>query len=285
MKEISKTESLQKTLRAVRRQGRSIGFVPTMGALHEGHASLIRRARRDNDCVVASIFVNPLQFGPHEDFNKYPRPFRQDKDLLRSLKTDYLFSPDAGAFYPEGFVSTVSAGPLGTIFCGKFRPGHFDGVATVVTKLLLAVMPDRVYFGAKDYQQTVVIERLLRDLNFAVKFVRMPTVRDADGLAMSSRNRYLSSEERARAVVLSQTLFWFRDQISSGVTDLKSLRRQALHRLKKTFDQVDYFDAVHPESLRVLHQAQPVMTLLAACRLGKTRLIDNVTITRFQKNT
>ena len=232
MKEIRNPKMMTRQVVRLKHSGRTIGFVPTMGALHEGHMSLIRAAKKENDVVIASIFVNPTQFGPKEDYKKYPRPAREDRRKLTTEKVDFLFYPSVRSMYPP--TDTVSIEPdkqLTQVLCGKFRPGHFRGVASVVAKLFNIVQPDHVYFGAKDYQQSVIIERLIKDLNIPVGFHRQPTVREKDGLAMSSRNQFLSPEERVRARTISQTLFWVRDQVRATRRSLLHIRRDALKKL------------------------------------------------------
>ncbi|MDD5217038.1 MAG: pantoate--beta-alanine ligase [Candidatus Omnitrophica bacterium] len=291
MKIIRSPEVLQREMRRQSRRGREIGFVPTMGALHDGHLALVRRAHRENDLVVVSLFVNPTQFGPKEDFKRYPRPFREDCRKLRWAKVDYVFYPPVKAIYPEGDSAYVDFAPrengvdLTHVLCGKFRPGHFRGVATVVAKLFCLVGPDRVYFGAKDYQQTVVVRRLIRDLHLGIKFCLCPTVREKDGLAMSSRNRYLDPAERRQALEISKTLFWIRKEILRGNRQIARLRRRAIQNLRKTVDRLQYLEIVDPESLSPLSRFQPSMVALVACYVGKTRLIDNVIIkTRPRRN-
>ena len=250
-----------------------------MGALHEGHLSLVRAARRENKVVAVSIFVNPAQFGPKEDFKKYPRPARADRRLLQKEKTDYLFAPSPEAMYPKDFSTFVEIDPsLANVLCGKSRPDHFRGVATVVAKLFQIAKPHRAYFGAKDYQQTVVIRRMVCDLNFDTAIRVLPTVRESGGLAMSSRNQYLSPSERERARVVSQVLFWLRDEIRAGRRGLAGLKGEALRRLKQKADRIDYLEIVDPETLVPLKRFQPQMAAVAACFVGKTRLIDNVII-------
>ncbi len=278
MKEIRNPEQLQRLLASLRRTGKTIGFVPTMGALHEGHLSLVRRSRGENDRTVISIFVNPAQFGPREDFRKYPRPAGRDRRLLQKVGADYLFRPSAEAMYPHGREMSVDVGKLSGILCGRYRPGHFQGVATVCAKLFNLVGPCRAYFGAKDYQQTVVIRRLIEDFHFDIALRVLPTVREKDGLAMSSRNAYLSPEERTRARGISQTLFWVRGRILSGDRDLKSLRRRALVRLRRYAGRIDYLEMADPVGLEPLARFRPGMVVLTACFIGKTRLIDNVII-------
>ena len=260
-----------------------MGFVPTMGALHEGHLSLVRAAHRENDITVVSIFVNPTQFGPKEDLSKYPRPVHKDIKFLREEKVDFVLMPSVGAMYPEGL-----AGPLriqgaqwprfAKGFCGKFRPGHFRGVATVVAKLLWIVGCCRLYLGAKDFQQVAVIRQLVRDLNMKTRVCVMPTVREKDGLALSSRNRYLSSEERRRALAISRALFSLRKDLLRKKLGVASCRARALCELRKNVDRVQYFEIVDPGTLVPVKKRRKQMAVLTACFVGKTRLIDNVII-------
>lgn len=284
MKEIRNPKVLAEEMSRLHGQGKSIGFVPTMGALHEGHLSLLRAARRENAVVVASIFVNPTQFGPKEDFRRYPRPLAKDRSLLKKAKVDYLFRPSVQAMYPEGFSFFVGMEDRGRrpamfrILCGKFRPGHFRGVATIVTKLFHLVQPDRVYFGAKDYQQAAIVRQLIRDLHFAVALRILPTVREKGGLAMSSRNRYLSPRDRNRALAISETLFWLRREFRGGRHDLGRLRRAAMRRLHPKVDHLEYLEIVDPVTLQSLRWRKRRMAALTACVVNKTRLIDNVII-------
>lgn len=238
-----------------RAAGKTIGLVPTMGALHEGHASLIRRAARQCDRTVVSIFVNPAQFGPNEDYSRYPRTFAADRELCAAAGADAIYHPDAKAVYPEGFKTSVEVGGLSTILEGAVRPGHFKGVATVVLKLLNAAAPDRAYFGEKDFQQLAVIRAMVRDLDLGVKVVGCPIVRERDGLAMSSRNRYLSPEDRAKAPALYRAL----------KTGDASQARALLSRVPGlTVDYLEIVDWTGPKRF------------LGAVRLGGTRLIDNI---------
>lgn len=267
----------QKEMEKLRKKGKTIGFVPTMGALHEGHLSLVKQAKKENDIAAVSIFVNPAQFGPKEDFKKYPRPVFEDSKLLKSVKTDFLFMPSAEAMYGGNSSTAVEPEPgLISGLCGKFRPGHFRGVATVVAKLFNIVKPHRAYFGLKDYQQAMVISKMVSDLNMDLKLCLMPTVREKDGLAMSSRNRYLSPEDRRRALIISQVLFEIRDKVKNGAKDLVKLRAEGLKRLKKYTDSVDYLEIVDAVTLEPLKTVRPRMTALAAVKIGNTRLIDNV---------
>ena len=284
MKLIRDPEKLRQRLQKERARGKSIGFVPTMGALHEGHLSLVRASSRENDITVASIFVNPTQFGPKEDLTKYPRPVRKDLNFLRAAKVNFVLMPSVSAMYPEGLTKPLTLKGakwprLAKGLCGKFIPGHFQGVATVVTKLLNIAGSCRLYLGAKDFQQVAVISQLVRDLNMKFQVRVMPTVREKDGLAMSSRNRYLSLDERHRALAISRVLLKLKRNLLRKKGGVASLRTQALRELKKCVDQVQYFEIVDPETLVPVRKSQKQMAALTACFVGKTRLIDNVIIT------
>ncbi len=266
-------------MRAARARKRSIGFVPTMGALHAGHRSLIERARREHDCVVVSLFVNPAQFGPAEDFARYPRPFAADAALTRAAGVDYLFCPTARAMYPAGYATSVSVDGVSQGLCGTSRPGHFRGVATVVLKLLNIVQPDAAYFGNKDYQQATIIERLVRDLHVPVRIVRMPTVREPDELAMSSRNRYLTPQQRRAAVVVPQALRYARRLIADGErrpARLCDRLRAFLHR--EPMARVEYVETVDARTLQRRERLDGPTLIALAVRVGSTRLIDNVVV-------
>lgn len=279
MKIIRDPCQLQKILQRERARGKTVGFVPTMGALHEGHLSLVRASDRANDVTVVSIFVNPTQFGPKEDFKKYPRTLGTDLKKLRKTKIDYLFLPSVAAMYPEGCITHVEVDPkLSGTLCGKFRPGHFRGVATVVVKLLNIVGPCRLYLGSKDYQQAAILNRVVEDLRIDCRVHVMPTVREADGLAMSSRNRYLSSSERRRALGISRVLTALKRDILKKRGAIAKLKVLALKGLKKNVDRVQYLEVVDPVTLHPLRKYQKKMIALAACFVGKTRLIDNVII-------
>ncbi|MBI2166791.1 MAG: pantoate--beta-alanine ligase [Candidatus Omnitrophica bacterium] len=275
MKEIKNPKTLQREMERLRRSGRTLGFVPTMGALHEGHLSLVRRARRENDVVVVSLFVNPLQFGPKEDFSRYPRSLGEDRRALRQEKVDYLFRPLAPSFYLSGHQTFVEARELSRGLCGRFRPGHFRGVATVVTKLFNLVMPHRAYFGAKDYQQARIVQALVRDLNFNLEIKVLPTLRDRDGLALSSRNRYLSSRERKRALAIPRALAWARDEVRKGQRSLPSLKQGILRRLRASKVRIDYVEFVEPDDLTPVRGLKAPFLIAVAGWVGKTRLIDN----------
>ena len=278
MKIIRDPISLQKQMEKIRHQGKSIGLVPTMGALHEGHISLVRRARKENNVVVVSIFVNPLQFGPREDFQRYPRNLSKDRSLLSKAKVDYLFVPDRRSFYRSGFQTIVELSELSKRLCGPLRPGHFRGVATVVTKLFNVVRPHRAYFGAKDYQQAQVIRQLVEDLNLGLSIKVLPTVRDRDGLALSSRNAYLSAAERQKALVIPRSLNWANREVKRGNRNLSQIRREVVKRLRQGVDPIDYVEFMEPNTLQPVKAIKGKVVLLIAGWVGKTRLIDNVII-------
>ncbi len=275
---VTDVRKMQERCLAMKRRGKSIGLVPTMGALHEGHLSLIRRCRKENDLCCVSIFVNPIQFGPTEDFNRYPRPVKIDNELCRREKVDLLFRPTPEGFYGGGFRTYVEVQGLGDLLCGASRKGHFRGVTTVVSKLFNVVLPDRAYFGRKDFQQTVVLRRMAEDLDFPVKIKVLPTVREPGGLAMSSRNAYLSERERADALVLSQSLRLARRMVKAGGRDSRKVIREMkeLIRGRKSI-AVEYIEAVDTSSLACVRRIVPGRTaIVLAARAGKTRLIDNI---------
>ena len=259
-------------------RGRSLGFVPTMGALHSGHLSLIKRAKMENDITAVSIFINPLQFGPAEDLDQYPRDIEEDIRKLRAEQIDILFLPDNNLMYPQGFSTHVGVDALSEKLCGKFRPGHFRGVATVVAKLFNIIAPTRAYFGQKDFQQSVVIKRMVKDLYFEVDIVVCPTIREHDGLAMSSRNAYLDSEQRAAACVLYQCLSKASDSAKSGMTSgakTGKLMREIL-AAEPLISQIDYASAYDPETLEEIDEIKSEVLFAVAVRIGNTRLIDNI---------
>ena len=259
-----------------RQVGKSIGFVPTMGALHAGHVSLIERARSECDTVVVSIFVNPTQFGPNEDFQRYPRPRELDLKICGDARADIVFYPSVDVMYPVGYRTFVEVQGLSDILEGAIRPGHFRGVATVVTKLFMIVLADRAYFGQKDYQQQLLIRTMTTELNIPTEIVTCPTLRDPDGMAMSSRNAYLSPEERQRGLCLSQALNLVADQFESGERDIQKLQQQLCEQMAATTGlSVDYGVIVDARTLSELTEAVPEMVALVAARVGTTRLIDN----------
>jgi pantoate--beta-alanine ligase len=267
---------MQSISRELRMRGSVIGFVPTMGALHEGHLSLVRRARTECDTVAASIFVNPLQFGPSEDFAKYPRTFESDCRSLKAEEVNVLFAPDAAQMYPNGSVTTVTVSEIGDRLDGASRPGHFIGVATVVAKLFHAVGPTRAYFGQKDAAQLAVLRQMVRDLNFDVELVGCAIVRDKDGLALSSRNKYLSQTEREHALVLHRMLLELDQMIAKGERRSTQLVRAGLEALNaETGIRVDYFAIVDARTLLPVPSADTGTLIAVAAYVGSTRLIDN----------
>ncbi len=262
---------------ALPREG--VGFVPTMGYLHRGHLALVERARRENPFVVVSIFVNPLQFGPGEDYHRYPRDLERDAALLKEAGVDLLFAPGVEEMYPKGFATRVQVvGPLTALWEGEVRPGHFQGVATVVARLFLLVGPERAYFGEKDYQQLLVIRKMVRDLGFPLEVVGVPTVREEDGLALSSRNVYLSPETRKKASVLYRALLAMREAARSGGGVAEAL--EAGERVLKEVPEFrpDYLAIVHPETLLPLSRFPPGARGLLAGRFPEARLIDNLEV-------
>jgi pantoate--beta-alanine ligase len=272
-------EELRPAVRTARRQGQSVGLVPTMGALHAGHASLIEAARAADGFVVVSIFVNPTQFGPHEDLARYPRPFEQDLALCAELGVDLVFAPAPATMYPPGFRTWVEVTGLQDVLEGASRPGHFRGVATVVLKLFNLVQPNRAYFGQKDAQQARVIRQLAHDLNVPVEVIVLPTVREPDGLALSSRNKHLDADQRWRAVVLSRALAEARERVAAGERDADALRALLTERVAATPGAVlDYAAVVDADTLAPVARLSGPALLALAVRFGTTRLIDNVLI-------
>ncbi|HHV54274.1 MAG TPA: pantoate--beta-alanine ligase [Firmicutes bacterium] len=277
MELVKTVREIRTSLAPLRRRGARIGFVPTMGYLHEGHASLIRAARRENDVVVVSDFVNPTQFGPNEDFARYPRDLDRDRTVAAAAGADFLFAPSVEEMYPDGAGQFfVDVGPLAGHLCGRSRPGHFRGVATVVTKLFNIVQPHVAYFGQKDYQQALILRRMVRDLFFPLRITVYPTVREPDGLALSSRNTYLSPTERQEAVVLYQSLQEAGRSLAAGERDATRLR----HRMEEVVgradsSRVDYIEIVDPLTLLPLERVEKPALFALAVFIGKTRLIDN----------
>jgi len=270
---------LRPAIAAAKRDGRTVGVVPTMGALHGGHLSLIHAARGECGFVVVTIFVNPTQFGPNEDFREYPRRLETDLAACRDAGVDLVFHPDRAAMYPAGFSTKVVVDGLSDRLEGAFRPGHFDGVATVVLKLFQLTQPEIAYFGRKDYQQQLLIRRMCRDLNLPVEIRTCPTVREADGLAVSSRNEMLTLADRQSALALSRSLQLAQEQLRGGESDLGRVREAMRRRLEASPGvQVDYATIADPESLEELEQPQTHMIALVAARVGGVRLIDNVPI-------
>jgi len=271
---------MQDTSRGHLLRSRTIGFVPTMGALHEGHLSLIRMSREENNVTVVSIYVNPTQFGPAEDFTKYPRPLEADIEKLRAEDVDILFVPDDALMYPPGFSTEIEVKGLSERMCGHFRPGHFKGVATIVAKLFYLVRQTRAYFGQKDFQQTVIIKRMARDLHHDTEVVVCPTIREQDGLAMSSRNAYLDKEQRSAALVLYRCLSEASDAIRSGIrsgTRIRQLMQAELVKETK-ITSIDYASVYHPDTLDETEDLRGEVLLAVAVRISGTRLIDNMLV-------
>lgn len=279
MNTVSAVAGLREAVSAWRRAGARVALVPTMGALHAGHVSLIRLARARADRVVVSVFVNPTQFGPNEDFDAYPRDLDGDRRILADAGVDLLYAPSPAVMYPPGFATAVSVRGVSEVLCGAARPGHFDGVAQVVCKLLLQALPDLAIFGEKDYQQLQVIRRLVSDLDVPVEIVGAPIFREPDGLALSSRNRYLSAEERARAPRLHQVITDIATALAAGKPPAPALAAGRAALVAAGFDPVDYLEVRHADDLSLVH-ATPARAarVFVAARLGRARLIDNVAV-------
>ncbi|MBI2532704.1 MAG: pantoate--beta-alanine ligase [Deltaproteobacteria bacterium] len=277
MQIIERVLEMQRWSESERRQGRRIALVPTMGALHEGHLSLVRDGKVRGDRVVVSLFVNPAQFAPQEDFASYPRDFERDRELLNDTGTDVLFHPAVEEIYPEGFETRIEIGELSKPLCGAVRPGHFSGVATVVAKLFNIVRPHVAIFGCKDYQQLQIIRRLVRDLNFDIEVIGHPTVREGDGLAMSSRNAYLNPEERKAALCLYRSLRHAEEMVRRGercgAAIVDAVRGEIA---REPLARVEYATLCDPESLREVERVEETALLALAVRIGKARLIDNI---------
>jgi pantoate--beta-alanine ligase len=278
METVTTIEAVRAHVRGWRQAGMRVAFVPTMGNLHAGHMSLLAAARYRGDRVIASIFVNPLQFGPSEDYTNYPRTLTDDQSLLQEAHCDLLFAPSVAEMYPTGGDqrTLVMVRGLSNILDGEFRPGHFDGVATVVTKLFGIVAPDVAVFGEKDYQQLLVVRHMTLDLALPVEVIGAPTVRAPDGLALSSRNRYLSPAERARAPAIHQALRETAQAICSGSSDYEALERAGAQAIERADMKLDYFSVRNALDLSVPTAASTELVVLAAARLGRARLIDNL---------
>ncbi|HOP86158.1 MAG TPA: pantoate--beta-alanine ligase [Syntrophorhabdaceae bacterium] len=276
MKIINSIYEMQKQAEALRASKKIIGFVPTMGYLHEGHLSLVRKARELSDIVVVSIFVNPTQFGPNEDLDRYPRNFERDRKLLEQENTDIIFYPEAKDMYPEGFCTYVQVRGMEDFLCGKSRKGHFIGVATVVIKLFNIVKPHYAVFGLKDYQQFKIIERMVKDLNMDLEVIPYPTVREKDGLALSSRNTYLSEEERKKALIIYESIKTLKEMFKKGIRDPNALKQRAKEMLESEGGVIiDYISICDTETLEELTIIKDKALYAVACFVGKTRLIDN----------
>ena len=275
VKEIKELRSL---IKSWKREGLSVGFIPTMGALHEGHESLIKKAVEENDKVVVSVFVNPTQFGPNEDYDSYPRNIDKDLGLCMNAGASIVFNPEPNEMYFDNKSTSVSVSNLTSVLCGAKRPGHFDGVCLVVSKLLNIVTPDKAYFGQKDAQQVAVLRRMVRDLNIDVEIVGCPIIREEDGLAKSSRNIYLSKEERKAALVLSRSLKIAKEELNSGERSANKLKEIIKAEIgKEPLAKIDYVEIIDSDSLGNVDIIENSVLIPIAVYIGKTRLIDNFT--------
>ncbi len=279
MKIIHSPKQMQSTMLQLKRQGKKIAFVPTMGALHRGHIELVKRAKEQGEIVVVSIFVNPTQFGPKEDYSKYPRTWREDCRACKAEGVDFIFNPGKDEMYPAGFDTYVVPDKIATVLEGAARPGHFQGVATVVLKLFNVVQPDAALFGKKDLQQTVVIRQMVRDLNIPTKIVIVPTIRDRDQLALSSRNVYLNQLSRSQALTIPRSLVAARKMIDAGERSAAKIRNYIKSRLVKEAEAtVDYVSVADEDTLMELTKISGRVAISLACRIGGVRLIDNITL-------
>ena len=274
MQVIKTIEEMQKFSNAKRNEGKTVGFVPTMGFLHKGHLSLVKKAREESDVVVVSIFVNPTQFAPNEDFKSYPRDFEKDSELCKEKGVDAIFYPSAEEMY-KGETEFVEVGEMGKVLCGKSRPTHFRGVATVVAKLFKAVLPDSAYFGLKDFQQFVIIKKMTENMNLDINIVGCPIVREKDRLAMSSRNAYLSKQEREEAIVLNKSLSIAEEMFSKGEKNAEKVRQTVSDKISETSGKIDYVEIFDSASLKPVEEIEKGNRIGLAVFFGKTRLIDN----------
>lgn len=257
--------------------GMKVGFVPTMGYLHEGHLSLIEQAKKENDFVVVSIFVNPTQFGQGEDFDRYPRDLERDVQLAEKAGANMIFAPEVREMYPTGYQTYVEVENATKYLCGKSRPGHFRGVTTVVNKLFNIINPDKAYFGQKDAQQTIVIKKMVNDLNMDTEAIVCPIIRESDGLAMSSRNFYLNQEERNQALVLNRSLQIAKDSINKGEKSARVIKEQIIHLInEQPLANIDYVEIVSGETLEEVDEIKGNIFIALAVKFGQTRLIDNI---------
>ncbi|HEY9062676.1 MAG TPA: pantoate--beta-alanine ligase [Pseudobacteroides sp.] len=279
MRVIEKISDLKAVIRSQKLSGKIIGFVPTMGYLHEGHISLVKASKDENDFTIMSIFVNPTQFGPNEDFEKYPRDMARDSKMAEEAGVDIIFAPTREEMYPDSYKTYIEVEDITGVLCGKTRPGHFKGVTTVVAKLFNIVEPDKAYFGQKDAQQVIVIKKMVRDLNMNLEVVICPIIREYDGLAMSSRNSYLSTGERKAAVILSKSLFEAKELIKNGERDASKLIKYISERISTVdFAEIDYVEITDAENLEEVEMINGKVLIALAVRFGKTRLIDNVVV-------
>jgi pantoate--beta-alanine ligase len=274
---ITGIEEMRRRAIDIRKEGRSIGFVPTMGAFHEGHLSLMRVAREENDVVVVSVFVNPTQFGPDEDYERYPRDLERDKALAEEVGVEIIFAPTPADMYPSGYLTYVETERMSKLLCGRFRPHHFRGVTTVVAKLFNIIMPHRAYFGQKDYQQALIIKRMIEDLNYEIEMRVLPIVRDGDGVALSSRNTYLGKEEREAARILNLSLRMAEGLLNEGEREA----RRIINEMKKMINEerlarIEYISICDPNTLEEIPRVEEEAFIAMAVRIGETRLIDNL---------
>lgn len=279
MKVVKSINEMKEILDDAKREGKTIGFVPTMGYLHEGHLSLMKRAREENDIVVISIFVNPTQFCEGEDYEVYPRDLEKDSKLAEKVGVDYVFTPEVNEMYLEGYNTYVEVLGVTDKLCGASRPGHFRGVTTIVLKLFNIVTPNRAYFGQKDAQQVFVIKKMVNDLNIPIEIVPCPIVRESDGLAMSSRNTYLSEEERREALVLSKSLFWAKKEIQRGQLNANTIKAEMKKMiLCQPSAEIDYIEILNYDTFEEIEKIHGEVLIALAVKIGKTRLIDNITV-------
>jgi pantoate--beta-alanine ligase len=276
MKIIKKIDEMRREVSGIKSQGMSVGFVPTMGYLHEGHLSLVRESLRKADVTVVSIFVNPAQFGPTEDFKEYPRDLNRDSEVLEREGVDYLFVPEADEIYPQGYKTFVEVHDLQDKLCGRSRPDHFRGVCTVVLKLFNIINPDISFFGQKDYQQAVILKRMVRELSLEVKIEALPIIRETDGLALSSRNKYLTQEERKAALVLSKSLKEAKSMVAKGQRDSTAIIKEMKEIIgREPLVKIDYVEIVDKDNLDSVARIEKEALAAVAVFIGKVRLIDN----------
>ncbi|ABO48710.1 pantothenate synthetase [Desulforamulus reducens MI-1] len=269
-------DEVRSFINSVRREGKTVGLVPTMGYLHQGHLSLVHEAKRSCDVVIVSIFVNPTQFDPNEDYQTYPRDLQRDVALVADAGVEAIFAPEAEEMYSQGFSSFVDVTGVSECLCGASRPGHFRGVATVVTKLFNIVLPDAAFFGQKDFQQVMVIKRMVADLNMSVQIIDVPIVREEDGLALSSRNVYLSQEERKAALVLHRSLHLAKEQVNEGERSAQQIKERIIKEIQaEPLANIDYVEILSVPDLKPIEIIKGNVLLALAVRFGKTRLIDN----------
>ncbi|MEJ6951471.1 pantoate--beta-alanine ligase [Natronospora cellulosivora (SeqCode)] len=280
MKIVKSINEIRNFVKEAKSSGKSIGFVPTMGFLHQGHLSLVEKAKEENDFVVVSIYVNPTQFSPDEDFEDYPRDMGSDSAKLEKLGVDCIFNPEHEEIYPEGFNTYITVNEITASLCGKSRPDHFKGVTTIVGKLFNIVQADKAYFGKKDYQQYLVIKKMVKELNFPLEVIGLPIVRESDGLAMSSRNKYLNQEERKQATVLNRSLIMAEELIKNDIKDVEKIKYDIIEMIEKESKaKIDYVEILDARNLKEIESIGENTLIALAVYIGKTRLIDNIVIT------